>query len=237
LIADDNAVNQSLLGLQFEKLGYHPDIVSNGLEVLAQLDHQWYDIVFMDIQMPELNGLETTKQIVKKFGNNRHPIIIAMTGYAGDEDRKKSIDAGMNDYLVKPIKMDDIISAIKKWSPNTKKDIELLIDKEAILRIKSMSGDDEEFTKKLLSMYNEQSAENIIEITNFQKSGNLELLRQSAHKLKGSSLNIGAKAVALICQEIEHSADINSRADLEGLVRSLEPLFEETKRYLHELYH
>jgi len=236
LIADDNAVNQSLLGLQFEKLGYHPDVVSNGLEVLAQLDNQWYDIVFMDIQMPELNGLETTKQIVKKFGKNQYPIIIAMTGYAGDEDKKKSTDAGMNDYLVKPIKMDDIIAAIKKWSSYTKKDIELLIDREAIKRIKSMSGDDLEFTNKLLEMYFEQSSINIKEINNFLKLEDFDMLRQSAHKLKGSSLNIGAKAVAMICQEIENCSGNETSSNLLSIVHSLDPLFVETKRYLDELY-
>ena len=132
--------------------------------------------------------------------------------------------------------MDDIIAAIKKWSSYTKKDIELLIDREAIKRIKSMSGDDLEFNNKLLEMYVEQSSINIKEINNFLKLEDFDMLRQSAHKLKGSSLNIGAKAVAMICQEIENCSGNETSSNLLSIVHSLDPLFVETKRYLDELY-
>lgn len=113
LLAEDNAVNQKLASLTLQKMGYHCDIAGNGLEVLQALDRQEYDLIFMDIQMPEMDGIEATHSILEKYGNDR-PTIIAMTANAMEGDREKFIDAGMDDYVTKPINLRIIQNMLRK---------------------------------------------------------------------------------------------------------------------------
>lgn len=108
LLAEDNMVNQKLAMLTLEKMGYKMDVAANGLEVLDAIDRQHYDLIFMDIQMPEMDGVRATKEILEKYGNNR-PFIVAMTANAMEGDRERFIEDGMDDYISKPIS----ISAIK----------------------------------------------------------------------------------------------------------------------------
>src|SRR5215510_11768791 len=95
LLADDNLVNQKVAQRMLERLGYRPDVAANGVEVLQALRRQTYDVVLMDVQMPELDGLEATRQIRLRMGAKPH--IIAMTAHALDGDREMCLEAGMND--------------------------------------------------------------------------------------------------------------------------------------------
>lgn len=113
LLAEDNAVNQKLALLTLKKMGYTADAVANGLEALQALERQPYDLVFMDIQMPEMDGVEATEQIHAKFGHNR-PAIIAMTAHAMQGDREKYLAKGMDDYISKPINMKVIEQMLKE---------------------------------------------------------------------------------------------------------------------------
>jgi CheY-like chemotaxis protein len=117
LIAEDNPVNQKLAERVLTKLGYEPDIVVNGEEALHAVHRDSYDVVLMDVQMPVLDGLEATRKI--RQSKNGQPVIIAMTANAMQGDREICIDAGMNDYISKPIKLDDVIILLEKWSVKT----------------------------------------------------------------------------------------------------------------------
>ena len=103
LVAEDNAVNQKLVTLLLAKLGYTADIVENGIEALEAIARERYDVVLMDVQMPELDGLETTRRIVAQYGVDR-PRIVAMTANAMESDRAECFAAGMDDYVSKPIR-------------------------------------------------------------------------------------------------------------------------------------
>lgn len=109
LLAEDNAVNQKLAVLTLRNLGYEIDVVANGLEAVEAVIRQQYDVVFMDVQMPEMDGVEATHEIIKKMGRDR-PTIVAMTANAMEGDREKFLGEGMDDYISKPISVD----AIKK---------------------------------------------------------------------------------------------------------------------------
>ncbi len=113
LIVDDNAVNQKVLLLMLTHLGYTADMVTNGKEAIQALEGQPYDLVFMDIQMPILDGLRAAQTIRQNSTDNVHPYIIAITAYADRFDRETCINAGMNDYLSKPATLDDIRVAIQ----------------------------------------------------------------------------------------------------------------------------
>jgi CheY-like chemotaxis protein len=116
LLAEDNAVNQKLALRILERLGYRADMVANGVEVLEALDRQDYDLVLMDVQMPELDGLEATRQIRSQFPTRRQPQIVAMTANAMLGDREECLAAGMNDYITKPIKVSELVMALERSS-------------------------------------------------------------------------------------------------------------------------
>jgi len=115
LLAEDNLVNQKLAVRTLSKLGYQQiDIAQNGLEVIAKCEGQSYDLILMDVQMPEMDGLEATRKIrLKDF---QQPVIVAMTANAMSEDKGACLKAGMDDYISKPIKLQIVVSMLEKWA-------------------------------------------------------------------------------------------------------------------------
>jgi signal transduction histidine kinase/HPt (histidine-containing phosphotransfer) domain-containing protein len=127
LLADDNVVNQKVALRLFDQMGYRIDIAGDGLEALEALERKDYDIVFMDVQMPEMDGLEATRRIRESertlAGDLTPPqplIIIAMTANAMTGDREKCLKAGMDDYLAKPVRPEAVQAALKRWGPIAK---------------------------------------------------------------------------------------------------------------------
>ena len=114
LIAEDNEINQKLLKINLNKMGYNPVIVSNGQEALDELKVQDFDIIFMDVQMPVLDGVSATKEIVRRYGNTK-PVIIAVTANAMGTDKQSYIEAGMDDYISKPFTTKEIESCLRNW--------------------------------------------------------------------------------------------------------------------------
>jgi len=114
LLAEDNVVNQKVALHLLARLGYRADVAGNGLEVISALERQTYDVILMDVQMPDMDGLEATRHI--NHLPNR-PYIIAMTANAMEGDRQLCLDAGMNDYLSKPIRIDALKFVLSKCSP------------------------------------------------------------------------------------------------------------------------
>jgi CheY-like chemotaxis protein len=115
LLAEDNLVNQKVALLMLKKLGLRADVAANGREVLQALVRQDYDVVLMDLQMPEMDGFEAAKAIRKRWKNGL-PHIIAVTAHALDGDRKRCIEAGMDDYISKPVRLDDLARVLAECS-------------------------------------------------------------------------------------------------------------------------
>jgi CheY-like chemotaxis protein len=116
LLAEDNVVNQKVAGRILERMGYRADLAANGLEALAALRRQTYDVVFMDVHMPEMDGMEATRQICLKWGPADRPRIIAMTASAMQGDREKCLEAGMDDYVSKPVRVEELQAALERAS-------------------------------------------------------------------------------------------------------------------------
>ncbi len=114
LLAEDNAINQKIANALLERLGYRADIAVNGLEAVEALRHRQYDVVFMDIQMPEMDGLDAARTIRSSFGIEEQPRIVAMTANAMQGDREECLAAGMDDYVSKPIIVRDLVVALQK---------------------------------------------------------------------------------------------------------------------------
>jgi CheY-like chemotaxis protein len=123
LIAEDNAVNQKLTVRVLQKLGYKPEVAGNGQEVLQAIEHKSFDLILMDVQMPEMDGLEATRQIRLRAGVQ--PVIIAMTANAMPGDREECMQAGMNDYISKPVKLEILVERLEVWATKSKQQIQV----------------------------------------------------------------------------------------------------------------
>jgi CheY-like chemotaxis protein len=117
LLADDNAVNLKVGSMLLKRFGYVADVAANGFEVLRALETKTYDLVLLDVQMPEMDGYEAARRVRAKWGENEQarPRLVAMTGNAMQGDREKCLEAGMDDYISKPIRLDDLRSALERW--------------------------------------------------------------------------------------------------------------------------
>jgi CheY-like chemotaxis protein len=118
LLAEDNPVNQKVGLRMLERLGYRADVAANGVEVLAALARRPYDVVLMDVQMPEMDGLVASRHIRSRYGATHGPRIIAMTGNALEGDRERCRAAGMDDYITKPVRMDQLVAALERCTPH-----------------------------------------------------------------------------------------------------------------------
>jgi CheY-like chemotaxis protein len=119
LLAEDNLVNQKLALRLLQQMGYSADVAVNGVQAIDAVARQPYDVVLMDVQMPEMDGLEASRRIVQHGPNGRRPRIVAMTANATQGDRELCLAAGMDDYLAKPIRVDQLIAALTETRPRT----------------------------------------------------------------------------------------------------------------------
>jgi CheY-like chemotaxis protein len=116
LLAEDNVVNQKLALRFLQQMGYRADVASNGIEAVESVERQVYDVVLMDVQMPEMDGLEAARRICARWSADERPRIVAMTANAMQGDREMCLAAGMDDYLTKPIRVDRLVAALGEVS-------------------------------------------------------------------------------------------------------------------------
>jgi CheY-like chemotaxis protein len=114
LVAEDNLINQKVVLKLLEKIGYTADLAENGIEVLNYFKRKFYDIVLMDIRMPRMDGIETTRNLINMYGNKR-PVIIAVTADVFKGAKEKYLDAGLDDYIGKPIDRQEFANIFLKW--------------------------------------------------------------------------------------------------------------------------
>ncbi len=114
LLAEDNVSSQKVVRQMIKRLGYTVDVAANGIEALQALERQPYDLVLMDLRMPEMDGLEATR-IIRQLWPDNGPKIIAITAYALRGDREKCLDAGMDDYISKPVRIEELAEVLRKY--------------------------------------------------------------------------------------------------------------------------
>jgi len=213
LIAEDNLVNQKVASHQLLKLGYRSDVVANGLEAVEALGRIRYDIVLMDCQMPEMDGFAATAEIRRIEGTGRHTPIIAMTANALAGDDKKCLDAGMDDYLSKPVKPELLHQKLLYWFAYTEDGRTLgqsgsapgsVINKVTLSGLRELQQPgDPDFVTELIDLYLESGSEQMGLLRTAVDGRNVGEVKRIAHQIKGSSGNIGAEQIADVCQEME----------------------------------
>ena len=231
LIAEDNLINQKIAIGSFEILGYRVDMAADGAIALQMVQENSYDMVFMDMLMPNMDGLEATAQILA-LNQSPCPIIIAMTANASQTDVDSCLDAGMMAHVPKPIIIERLIDAIKNLAPrnlqgsqraetnitNTQSEAAQGMDGEIfdLVLVKSLKDTYPiELLEELSAYYAQELLDSLQLLQNQITKGEMDPARRTAHKMKGSSINLGIKKIADLFSLIEMETANNQDADLQ----------------------
>jgi CheY-like chemotaxis protein/HPt (histidine-containing phosphotransfer) domain-containing protein len=240
LLAEDNIINQKVAVGQLRKLGCTPDVVGNGMEALEATRRNRYDVILMDCQMPQMDGYEASRQIRVHEGlEGVKPVyIIAMTANAMQGDREKCLEASMNDYLSKPVKITDLKAALDRsqaapaidttGQEETETLLAETIGGEALLdveRLEAAANDDPAMVKELVDLYFAQAQDLMNGLRAATNSGSAKDVAHFAHKLVGASLACGMSAMVPPLRELE-------KRGKEGSLGDAEALFERANRHL-----
>lgn len=235
LVAEDNMINRKLIHKILSQIGYDSDHAVHGLEAIDKLKQVSYDIIFMDVQMPEMDGIEASKHIVKNWEVNERPVIIAMTANVMQGDKDKCINAGMDDYLSKPVIIEDVEKILAKWIDtinqrklNKKKNIKkgFNIDSDILNVLKDFNIENK-FTT-INELYLNLAPELIKNIkSSFNENNLIEMKKYSSH-LKKISINLGAERLADICMKIESLNGNTTRSELTTLINRIDSVYKIT---------
>jgi len=213
LLAEDNKMNRKLVIKMLESKGLSCDIAHDGREALKSCLTKDYDIVFMDCQMPLMDGYESTAKIRAAEGDNKHTIIIAMTANAMEGDRDRCIEAGMDDYISKPVNFEVILNMICKYGDETKKKIKnSSIIQEGMQSFITETGFSKEDAKELFTDFINELPEMLNGIDDSLKEGNYGSVGKIVHQLKGTSGNLRIKELFELSKTMEQYA-VNMEKD------------------------
>ena len=204
LLAEDNPVNQRVAVLFLERLGYQVDTVANGLEAVAAVQRQPYDLVLMDVRMPELDGLEATRRIRAELPAERQPRIVALTAYAYQEDLSECLDAGMDDYLTKPILHERLAAILRKHAPAASTDDDAAV--AAAVQPAKILDELGEDRAEIVGLLLKNVAEKFSDLQAAWQAGDLQQVRESAHQLKTDASYLGAGQLAQRMLDMERQA-------------------------------
>jgi PAS domain S-box-containing protein len=238
LLAEDNAMNQKVALRILERLGYRADIAANGLEALSALERQRYDVVLMDVQMPELDGLDATRRICERWRQETRPHIIAMTANALPEDREACFAAGMNDYVAKPIRADELAAALARARPlrNVERvsgQSESGLEPAALENLRELGG--VEFLAEVVDAFLADAPGLIASLRNSLERQDMEELRRAAHTLKSNGSTLGAAAFAELCRTVEQRAKDGRLEGVSELVDGIEQEYNTLQEALGSL--
>lgn len=209
LLAEDNLVNQKVARHILNNLGYGADVAQNGLEALECLQKKAYDVILMDIQMPELDGLAATRRIRAEFPPERQPRIIAMTANAMPGDREECLRAGMNDYLSKPIVIADLQALLMGLkaeldAPAPATPDPPALDSKTLKFVRDdLCGGDPQLFGEMVACYRQESEKLMANLTAALERGDWPEVVKAAHTLKSSSAALGLSALAEYCKDLE----------------------------------
>lgn len=223
LLAEDNAVNQKVALRLLERMGYRADVAANGFEALAALERQTYDLVLMDVQMPDMDGPQATRHIRERWAKEEQPCIIAMTAWNLQEDQKGFLAMGMDDCINKPIQVEELARALAKVSsaraPSSRPALPparpLTLDPIALKNLGEMTDSNpSDFFYELIEIFLTSATKQILILKKAIERRDSKTLLQVAHSLKSSSALLGATNLAKLCEEIEAAGQVGDLIEM-----------------------
>jgi CheY-like chemotaxis protein len=237
LLAEDNIVNQKVAIRQLQKLGYRCDAVANGREAIEALSRIPYDLVLMDCQMPEMDGYEATGEIRRTEVEPRHTPIVAMTAHALEGDREKCIAAGMDDYITKPVQLEELNRVLNAFLGSTKKENHaILIDASAVDldAMHGAMGDDPTQFSETLNLYMETMSENLGQLEAALALGDYNEIESIAHSCAGTSAICDMTAVVDSLRKLEVAAREDNLTKATRALARAKQEFERLQTFLNE---
>lgn len=240
LVAEDNLVNQQVALHLLQRLGYRADVAGNGLEVLEAISRQPYDLVLMDMQMPEMDGLTATRQICQMELGEERPRIIAMTANAMLGDRELCLEAGMDDYISKPIRVQELVQALSKCqavqalSPETvATSLSDVLDLKIFAELQQMVNNDTVLVE-IVNQYLIDSPQQLASLSEAIASWDQETLKRAAHTLKSTSAMLGANHLCELCRQLEASTEAASSKASQALLSDIKTEYEKVHTTLQQ---
>ena len=261
LLADDNSTNQKLGSMILKRLGYRSDIASNGREVLDAIVRQAYDVILMDVEMPEMDGLQAIREIRQHLGNKQYPHIIAMTANAMHGDREICLQAGMNDYLSKPIRVPALVRALEQYATKSnqisfnptvlqtpednvvttqqKPDTDLgldtgveNLDQTALDELLEVIGGDQDALAELINSFLNEGPQLLQALRQGYEQQDCEVIRRAAHTIKSNARDFGATKLAALAFELEQLGKAENLTGAESLITQTEHNYQQTEQNL-----
>jgi signal transduction histidine kinase/CheY-like chemotaxis protein/HPt (histidine-containing phosphotransfer) domain-containing protein len=227
LVAEDNIVNQQVVLGILSSLGYSADVVANGLEAVEAARRIPYSLILMDCRMPEMDGYTAATTIRQSRSVSRNIPIIALTADVVSDARAKALAAGMNDYIAKPIKADELASALDRWLPAVAQidpqnvPIQPSLDHEVFDCLKELESCAPGLSRKVVDAFLEDAPRRLEDIEQALLGNGAEKISLVAHTLRGSASNFGAHAFVQICADLEHSGAGNDWGNCKKLLKAL----------------
>ncbi len=251
LLVDDNDINRQVASTILSKAGCRVDVAINGYDALEKAQANSYQLIFMDIQMPEMDGITATVEI-KKLGLNPPPVIVAMTAYSMQDEKKSILESGLDDYLAKPIKAKNLIQKVQEYLapekliPQNKKDKvdpeenklveenDVIIEKEAVEQLIKWGGS--ELLQSAYYDFDEEAGEQITICLKSYTELDFPSMINNLHSLKGSAGTLGIKKVAETAAELEKQIKEKDYNFVEEKLLRLQGEFNEYKDFFKEQY-
>jgi two-component system sensor histidine kinase/response regulator len=236
---EDNPVNQQVASGMLGKLGCHVAVARNGVEALERLAQRSYDVVFMDCEMPEMDGYEATAEVRRRQGPSIRTPIVAMTAHAMDGDRERCLAAGMDDYVSKPLQAAALEAIVRRWAPaggNVVREttaraeprmVAAVVDAGRLSELRGiLAGDGDPSTYiGVIEAFLADTALRLDTLHQAVARADVVATWQLAHALSGSLLNLGISRMAALARTLEDRASRRDIADAGTLVRQLEAEF------------
>jgi PAS domain S-box-containing protein len=254
LVAEDNVVNQQLALLLLKKLGHRADVTADGLEALQALEREPYDVVLMDVQMPTMDGLEATRRIHQRWPQGRRPHVIAATANAMQEEREACLAAGMDDYLAKPIRLEELAAALRRChprvaprSPNAAREAGVgsqalserqppeqprsvgVLHPPALERLMRTIGEDRGLLAALIDAFLDDAPRLVDDARQGLQQGQADEVRRAAHTLKSDGATFGAMRLSELSRELETLARSGTLEGIVDLLARIEAEYESVR--------
>ncbi|RJG25865.1 response regulator [Massilia cavernae] len=255
LLAEDHATNQIVAAMMLRNLGCRVDIAANGRETLDMMEASSYDLVFMDCEMPEMDGFEATSAIRARTDIKAQVPIIAVTAQSMQGDRERCVQAGMDDYITKPVQQEAFAAALARWlrgdsepaaggagqtagaaAGTTHPVAAAALDAEVVARLRDLTAQsDPSLLEQIYASFQNDGLERIGALRRCASSGDMLALRQVAHALKGASANVGALRMADIARRLQALDDNGPLSGAQDLIDQLGVEFGRVRSDIEDL--